>query len=247
MLNAVADGYGGLEHRNSTALICGRRDLPRQGEPRASEGYTTLLGLISHEYFHTWNVKRLKPAEFAPYDYTKENHTRMLWFFEGFTSYYDDQFLLRTGLIDAATYLKLLAKTVNQVLATPGRLDFSVAQASFDAWTRSWGAPTYPTNSAPRGALLWATQTYQQPLGRQIFVAPDVEPPNLIDEIVAQDIQLNVRAALSSPVTPRTNNKRVVLDVGAQWAPKTHVRPDWYQLDGTPLEAQFPGGEVGGR
>ena len=117
----------------------------------------------------------------------------------------------------------------------------------FDAWTRSWGAPTYPTNSAPRGALLWATQTYQQPLGRQIFVAPDVEPPNLIDEIVAQDIQLNVRAALSSPVTPRTNNKRVVLDVGAQWAPKTHVRPDWYQLDGTPLEAQFPGGEVGGR
>lgn len=136
MLNVVEDSYGGLEHRQSTALICGRKDLPRVGRPLNKEAYTTLLGLISHEYFHTWNVKRLKPAEFAPYDYTQENHTRMLWFFEGFTSYYDDQFLLRTGLIDAATYLKLLGKTVNQVLATPGRLSYSVAQASFDAWTR---------------------------------------------------------------------------------------------------------------
>ncbi|RZI84705.1 MAG: peptidase M61 [Rubrivivax sp.] len=136
LLNAVDDGYGGLEHRNSTALICARRDLPRVGRPVNTEAYQTLLGLISHEYFHTWNVKRLKPAEFAPYDYTQENHTELLWFFEGFTSYYDDQFLLRTGLIDAATYVKLLAKTINQVQATPGRHSYSVAQASFDAWTR---------------------------------------------------------------------------------------------------------------
>jgi predicted metalloprotease with PDZ domain len=136
MLNVVEDGYGGLEHRQSTALICGRKDVPRVGRAVNKETYTTLLGLISHEYFHTWNVKRLKPVEFAPYDYTQENHTHMLWFFEGFTSYYDDQFLLRTGLIDAPTYLKLLGKTVNQVLATPGRQQYSLAQASFDAWTR---------------------------------------------------------------------------------------------------------------
>ena len=136
MLNVVEDGYGGLEHRQSTALICCRKDLPRTGRAINKEAYTTLLGLISHEYFHTWNVKRLKPVEFAPYDYTQENHTRMLWFFEGFTSYYDDQFLLRTGLIDAGTYLKLLGKTINQVLATPGRLSYSLGQASFDAWTR---------------------------------------------------------------------------------------------------------------
>jgi len=136
MLNVVEDGYGGLEHRQSTALICGRKDLPRLGRSINKEAYTTLLGLISHEYFHTWNVKRLKPTDFAPYDYTQENHTRMLWFFEGFTSYFDDQFLLRTGLIDAPTYLKLVAKALNQVLATPGRHHYSVAQASFDAWTR---------------------------------------------------------------------------------------------------------------
>ena len=136
MLNVVDDNYGGLEHRNSTALICGRRDLPRKGETRAGEGYNTLLGLISHEYFHTWNVKRLRPAEFARYDYEQENYTELLWFFEGFTSYYDDLFLRRAGLIDNAQYLKLITRTINQVMQTPGRQVQSVAEASFDAWVK---------------------------------------------------------------------------------------------------------------
>ncbi|MBL0920332.1 MAG: M61 family metallopeptidase [Hydrogenophaga sp.] len=143
MLHASGDGYGGLEHRNSTALICQRSDLParRTGDAKpaalkATDGYTTLLGLISHEYFHTWNVKRLRPAEFARYDYDRENHTTLLWFFEGLTSYYDDLFLRRAGLIDDATYLQLVAKNVNQVQQTPGRHVQSVAQASFDAWTK---------------------------------------------------------------------------------------------------------------
>ncbi|MGA0571825.1 M61 family metallopeptidase [Variovorax sp. VNK109] len=136
MLNAVDDGYGGLEHRNSTALIATRRDLPRIGEARASDGYVQLLGLISHEYFHTWNVKRLRPAEFTRYRYEAENYTQLLWFFEGFTSYYDDLFLRRTNLIDSTVYLKLLNRTINQVQQTPGRLVQSVAQASFDAWVK---------------------------------------------------------------------------------------------------------------
>ena len=83
MLNAVEEGYGGLEHRASTALIANRRDLPRVGHKAQSDGYITLLGLISHEYFHTWNVKRLKPAEFMRYDYTRENYTELLWFSRG--------------------------------------------------------------------------------------------------------------------------------------------------------------------
>ena len=144
MLYASADGYGGLEHRNSTALICERSDLPRLtvAPPtpvpalKATDGYTTLLGLISHEYFHTWNVKRLRPAEFKRYDYTGENYTELLWFFEGFTSYYDDLMLRRAGLIDDAAYLNLIAKTINQVHQTPGRQVQSVAQASFDAWVK---------------------------------------------------------------------------------------------------------------
>jgi predicted metalloprotease with PDZ domain len=138
MLHAVEDGYGGLEHRASTALIAARRDLPRSeakaGAP--SDGYVTLLGLISHEYFHTWNVKRLRPRDFDALDYGRENYTELLWFFEGFTSYYDDLMLVRAGLIDEARYLKLLAKAIDGVLGTPGRHVQSVAQASFDAWVK---------------------------------------------------------------------------------------------------------------
>ncbi|MFO0108100.1 MAG: M61 family metallopeptidase [Burkholderiales bacterium] len=136
MLNAVHEGYGGLEHRNSTALICNRSDLPRQTSPHRNEGYTTLLGLISHEYFHTWNVKQLRPDAFARYDYTQENYTQLLWFFEGFTSYYDDILLRRAGLIDDNTYIKLLGKAIAQVQQTPGRHLQTVAQASFDAWVK---------------------------------------------------------------------------------------------------------------
>jgi predicted metalloprotease with PDZ domain len=94
------------------------------------------MGLICHEYFHTWNVKRLRPAEFSRYDYTQENYTELLWFFEGFTSYYDDLLLRRAKLIDNTVYLKLLSKTINQVQQTPGRLVQTVAQASFDAWVK---------------------------------------------------------------------------------------------------------------
>ena len=158
MLNAVDDGYGGLEHRNSTALICKRKDLPRLGDNKVSEGYTTLRGLISHEYFHTWNVKRLRPVEFASYNYDAENYTPLLWFFEGFTSYYDDLLLRRAGLLDDAAYLKLLNKTINQVMQTPGRLVQSVAQASFDAWVKYYrqdeNTPNATVSYYTKGALV---------------------------------------------------------------------------------------------
>ncbi|MBC7650017.1 MAG: M61 family metallopeptidase [Vitreoscilla sp.] len=158
MLNAVDDGYGGLEHRNSTALICNRKDLPRLNELKVSEGYTTLRGLISHEYFHTWNVKRLRPAEFETYDYTQENYTELLWFFEGFTSYYDDLLLRRSSLLDNPGYFKLLNKTINQVMQTPGRQVQSVAEASFDAWVKYYrqdeNTPNTTVSYYTKGALV---------------------------------------------------------------------------------------------
>lgn len=136
LLNATEDGHGGLEHRASTALLAARRNLPARGTTETNDNYVELLGLISHEYFHTWNVKRMRPADFTRYDYTQENYTRLLWFFEGFTSYYDDLILRRCGLIDTARYLRLLGRTVSGVLASPGRQVQSVAQASFDAWVK---------------------------------------------------------------------------------------------------------------
>ena len=158
LLNAVEDGYGGLEHRASTALIATRRDLPRQGMDSVSDGYVTLLGLISHEYFHAWNVKRLKPADLLQLDWQRENHTALLWFFEGMTSYYDELLLCRAGLIDAPRYLRLLAKTLNGVAATPGRAVQSVAQASFDAWTKYYKQDENTANATvsyyTKGALV---------------------------------------------------------------------------------------------
>jgi predicted metalloprotease with PDZ domain len=158
MLNAVEDGYGGLEHRNSTALICNRRDLPSIGMKKMPDAYVTLLGLISHEYFHTWNVKQLRPAEFKRFDYTQENYTQLLWFFEGFTSYYDDLLLRRAKLIDDSTYFKLLNKTINLVLQAPGRQVQSVAQASFDAWVKYYrqdeNTPNATISYYTKGALV---------------------------------------------------------------------------------------------
>ncbi|MBV8379595.1 MAG: M61 family metallopeptidase, partial [Paucibacter sp.] len=158
LLNTVQDGHGGLEHRASTALLAGRGDLPRQGLAEASDGYVNLLSLFSHEYFHAWNVKRLRPAEFARYDYTGENYTRLLWFFEGFTSYYDELFVRRTGLIDAKRWLKLVGDNITRVLATPGRRRQSVAQASFDAWVRLYRPDENSPNSSvsyyAKGALV---------------------------------------------------------------------------------------------
>lgn len=147
LLHAADDGYGGLEHRSSTALLAARRDLPRRGESDRGDGYAALLGLISHEFFHAWNIKRLRPREFMSLDYTRENTTHLLWFFEGVTSYYDDLFVLRAGLIDVPRYLKSLAKAVNALAATPGRHAHSLAQSSFDAWIKYYRADENTPNA----------------------------------------------------------------------------------------------------
>ncbi|WP_323123128.1 M61 family metallopeptidase [Burkholderia alba] len=147
MTQAVSDGYGGLEHRASTALICNRGDLPVKGRPEATEGYRTYLGLCSHEYFHTWNVKRIKPAAFAPYDLSTENYTSLLWLFEGFTSYYDDLMLVRSGLINQADYLGLLGRTIGGVRRGSGRLKQSVAESSFDTWIKYYRQDENATNA----------------------------------------------------------------------------------------------------
>ena len=158
---AVGDGYGGLEHRASTALVCNRNDLPSTSAPKFSEpgdGYVKFLGLCSHEYFHTWNVKRIKPAAFAPYDLQAETYTPLLWLFEGFTSYYDDLLLLRSGLITEAAYLKLLGKSIGGVLRGSGRTKQSVADSSFDAWSKYYrqdeNAPNAIVSYYGKGSLI---------------------------------------------------------------------------------------------
>jgi predicted metalloprotease with PDZ domain len=157
---AVDSGYGGLEHRNSTALLCQRDDLPHAGMKTATEAYRRFLGLASHEYFHAWNVKRIKPSAFVPYDLRQESYTPLLWLFEGFTSYYDDLGLRRAGLLTPEQYLGELATTLTTVLQRSGRRKQSLAESSFDAWIKYYkpdeNAPNSIVSYYQKGALVAA-------------------------------------------------------------------------------------------
>ena len=158
LVNAVLSGYGGLEHRNSTALLCRRDQIPQVNTPLDEASYREFLGLCSHEYFHAWLVKRIQPKAFQPYQLDRRNHTRLLWLFEGFTSYYDDLQLFRSKRIDLKTYLKLVANNWNGILRGPGRLKQSLADSSFDAWTKYYQADENTPNAVVsyygKGALL---------------------------------------------------------------------------------------------
>src|SRR5450830_1085117 len=180
MTMAVGDGYGGLEHRASTALICTRSDLPVTGNAEISEGYRTYLGLCSHEYFHTWNVKRIKPAAFAPYDLAQEGYTSLLWLFEGFTSYYDDLFLVRSGVIHTAPYLGLLPKTINGVLRGSGRRKQSVAESSFDAWIKYYRQD----ENAPNAIVSYYTKGSLVALGLDLLIRAETNGRKSLDDVM---------------------------------------------------------------
>ncbi|AYO55055.1 M61 family metallopeptidase [Acinetobacter wuhouensis] len=137
MTMATGNSYGGLEHPNSTSLISPRDDLPKADEPtEPSADYQRFLGLCSHEYFHSWLVKFIRPENLANYDLNKESLTSLLWIFEGFTSYYDDLILLRSGVISQDSYLKLLKGQIDRYLQNPGRFIQTVSESSFDAWIK---------------------------------------------------------------------------------------------------------------
>ncbi|MCI0749732.1 MAG: M61 family peptidase [Nevskiales bacterium] len=165
LIRVAGSGYGGLEHRASSALICTRHDLPRPGQnlPAGQAGglgreYRGFLGLVSHEYFHLWNVKRIGAERFAASDLAAEAYTRDLWHYEGITSYYDDLSLLRAGVLDAAGYLDVLAETATRLQRTPGRLVHSLAEASFETWLKYYrpdeNTPNATVSYYVKGALV---------------------------------------------------------------------------------------------
>jgi len=147
LLTVRENGYGGLEHRWSTSLMCSRKDLPRRAVAEVSDDYRKFLGLCSHEYFHLWNVKRIKPEAFTPYKLESESHTGLLWVFEGITSYYDDLFLVRSGLIGIESYFELLGRTITRVQRTRGRFRQNIEESSFDAWTKLYKPNANSSNS----------------------------------------------------------------------------------------------------
>jgi predicted metalloprotease with PDZ domain len=155
---AVGNGYGGLEHRASSSLVFRRTDLPKPGDPGVSREYQRFLGLVSHEYFHSWHIKRSKPAAFMPYRLDRRNHTRLLWVFEGITSYYQERFLLVSGLLGAEAYLRRIAEGMTRVYRAPGRHRQSLESSSFNAWDRLYkpepNSPNQDISYYSKGALV---------------------------------------------------------------------------------------------
>lgn len=158
LTTAVGNGYGGLEHGHSASLLCRREDLPRRNAMPDADGYARFLGLCSHEYFHLWHVKRIRPQALAATDLAQEAYTRDLWAYEGITSYYDDLALVRSGCIDGRAYLGRLARTITGVMRTPGRHRQTLADSSFDAWIKLYKADENSPNALvsyyDKGALV---------------------------------------------------------------------------------------------
>lgn len=142
VFNLIVEAGGGLEHKDSTVLMTSRFRAATE------ESWRRWLGLVSHEVFHAWNVKRLRPGALGPFDYETENYTRELWFAEGVTSYYDDLLVHRANLSSRKDYLKELSGQVERLQTTPGRLVQTVEDASFDAWIKHYRRDEWTSSSA---------------------------------------------------------------------------------------------------
>lgn len=141
LLHLFAQAYGGLEHKNCCSLIYQRFGF------RSQEKYERFLQLVAHEFFHLWNVKRIRPKGLEVFDYEQENYTPSLWFCEGTTSYYDLLIPLRAGIYDAKSYLNHLSKEISRFLTTPGRKVQPLSESSFDAWIKLYRPDTNSNNS----------------------------------------------------------------------------------------------------
>lgn len=142
ILHLRSNTGGGLEHLNSTALGFRRFNFATE------RGWQNFYGLVAHEFFHVWNVKRIRPDALGPFDYTKENYTKLLWVAEGITSYYGNLFVRRAGLNSERGYLDALAKSIQDVQNTPGRLEMSAEEASFDTWIKEYRPDENSVNTA---------------------------------------------------------------------------------------------------
>ncbi|MEJ8567485.1 M61 family metallopeptidase [Elongatibacter sediminis] len=140
-LNVIADGTGGLEHDHSTVLLSGLWQM------RDREDYVRWLSLLTHEFFHAWNIRRLRPRALVSYDYEREMYTRDLWLAEGLSSYYDNLLLFRSGTITVDEYFTLLAAEFHRYETTPGRRVRSAELASFDAWIKHYKPDPNSINS----------------------------------------------------------------------------------------------------
>ncbi len=199
LLDVRDSGYGGLEHRDSTALLCSRDSLPIAADARERHSaYTDLLGLISHEYFHSWNVKRIKPANFVPYDLTRPADTSLLWFFEGVTNYYDDLMLYRAGILKHSQYTDILNRNIDNVFRHRAQQRQTVTEAGFYAWTKYY----QPTENSVNANTNYYVKGSLVALCMDLFIRDNSGDRFSLDDVMRQLWQDFGRDFYHSP-TPR--------------------------------------------
>jgi predicted metalloprotease with PDZ domain len=147
ILHLQPGAHGGLEHRASCTLLSSPFSLPRRGKGWNRRKYEDLLELCAHEYFHTWNIKRIRPEALGPFDYTRESYTRALWAMEGLTAYYDRLLVRRARLVGLEGYLDRMATDLGKLRQTPGRNLQSLEESSFDAWIKLYKPDEHTVNS----------------------------------------------------------------------------------------------------
>lgn len=245
-MTLLADtGFGGLEHKYSTALLYPRFDLPMVGDSdKKSDGYITFLSLCSHEFFHTWHVKRIKPDVMVNPDLAKENYTNQLWIYEGFTSYYDDVALARTGVIEPQKYLDIVGQNISRLLQNAGRFKQSAAESSFDAWTKFYKQDASATNNivsyyTKGGIIAWGLDillrsksdgeitldTLMKLLWERYGKDESGTPDNVIQTLCLNSFGIDVQPYLDAVVygTDDVNLSELVTAIGLKYATRARV------------------------
>jgi len=198
-LNFAVEGRGGLEHDHSTVIMTGRKQM------RDRDKYIKWLGVVAHEFFHVWNVRHMRPAELAKYDYQNEQYTSQLWLAEGLTSYYDNLLMSRAKLIRPEEYMELLARDIHRLETTPGRKLRPVKEASTDAWIRHYKSNANSVNTTisyyTKGAVIGFVL--------DAYLRKESKGRHDLDEVMRQMYQLHAGA----PYTP-DDFKKVLAQVG---------------------------------
>ncbi len=173
------ENRGGLEHKNCTILQHTRDEF------KTEEGYLDYLSLVAHEYFHVWNIKRLRPTPLGPFDYEQENYTTLLWQVEGFTSYYEKLILHKAKLIDEEAYLATLSKKINHIENQPGIQVQSIAEASWDAWIKAYR----PNENSPNSSISYYTKGAVVAMMLDAFIIRHSQAQHSLDTVMQQMYQ----------------------------------------------------------
>ncbi|OJJ23896.1 hypothetical protein BKI52_05975 [marine bacterium AO1-C] len=172
--------FGGLEHLNSTSLHFPRETFATK------KGYARFLNLTAHEYFHLWNVKRIRPIELGPFDYEQENYTRSLWVAEGFTVYYENIILRKAGLIKDGKFRKGIAETITRVENSPGNEVQPVTDASWDAWIKAYR----PNENSPNTTISYYSKGALIALMLDLYIIQETQAEKSLDDVMRQLYQV---------------------------------------------------------